>query len=484
MPSKNAPQVDAAARGSAFGAALRAVRGALAFVGGAASSVHARLRCVSLGRLGNAVRDGVGTEDVSTDRIASVRVRPVAIANALARAVALGGITRRAFSFLAILIFGFVMPAAQADIDEDPPSGDDVQTLASTGTSDPPGLIIVSQTKLHSADYIWSETNKKVTELDQFLGQKVQVKAGFPNDLARTRIGIGEFIYLKLKGKPAALGDIKKAEWRILEGSSWVDIVGAKKGEVITLGAKVLDGPLSRTVKVRVMTTVRKTATFEFKVLKPNGEIKSRHAGKPPANTEIPGVKEDQYDDIHTPKSQEPGKVRVPATGIGAWTVLVMIPMPSSVNFGGKYQDGLWRKERDISSPPKSGTYKPEKDPREPKKLSLFSEFHHTPNPEETRIWESSASLDRIWYYNEGNSKLSGTHTCDWTCEWSWRGKKMNSRVPFRRVVQKFKASSTGVGAAWVTTVTVSKFNNSVTRSQSGLTGATQTRDVENNWKP
>jgi hypothetical protein len=464
MSSKNAPQVDAAARGGAFGAALRAVRGALAFAGGAASSVHAGLRCASLGRCGNAFGDDAGAEDVSSDRIASVRVRPVAIANALARAVAPCGITRRAFCLGSFLLAFFCLASVIAH------GGD---------------LYILTKTELHSANYLWSEEREE-NSYDEFSDDFYYEKGNFPQDLYRKNIGVGELINLKVKGPSELIGDVNLATWEIVLGSEWAELT-VFNGEVAVLGAKPINGPSSRTVEVQVTTRppgmAPKTARVTITILKPNGVLCSRHAAPSPSDVDIPSTK--QFLDLYTPGSQEPGKTLVLAFGVGAWTKLVVIPMPSNVNFGGSYGGGVSLLEKDLLSPPSPGTYTPDipfpwlpPPPYSgtPEERSIFEYFTHKPNRDPAKIDKDIAGvIDVISFYADQVVFLRSEHTCNWTCGIEWNG------IPLAQVVQNFRVWNDPAFIIDALMGKVSKFNSSVVRN---TYSRVQTRDTENDWKP
>jgi hypothetical protein len=389
----------------------------------------------------------VGAEDVSSDRIVSVRVRPVAIANALARAVAPGGIIRRAFCLGSFLLAFFCLASVIAH---------------------GKGVHIVTKTDLHSANYIWSPGEENTSEYDEFDDVIVQVKGCFPQDRARTSIGVGELINLRVKGDPVDLGDTEWAEWVIISGSEWAEFTHGL-GEVVALGAKPIDGPLSRTVEIEVTTTTLKSARVTITIFKPTGVLKSRHVG---TATENPvGANTSQYSDMFTPASQEPEKVPVPATGIGAWTRIFVIPMPSTVNFGGDYEDGVFLKEKDVGSPPTIGTYTPSEE-------SIFSQAKHEPNANPAKINSNSSVVDRIWFYSNSLPLFSTKHTCTWTCGFSWNGIEMPP------VLQTFEIS-TETNPMLGDYGLVKKFNSSVIRGVGfGGTWAFQYRDKENDWKP
>ena len=224
------------------------------------------------------------------------------------------------------------------------------------GLSAQDAIRIVTKTELHSANWLWSEERKidEYSEYDEFTLLD-DGKAGFPRDYERKTIGIGEKIKLKVKEKPGSnvAGDKSKASWAIIEGGGWADFEGPTIGESVIVGAEVLDGPASRTIKVRVTTdtTPALTADVAFTVVKPSGGFKSRHAGPPPPNADVPS----------TAQSSPPNTVDVPVSNtnpapnpppptisvdftpmIGAMSKLVVIPEPTSVNFGGDFKGGVY----------------------------------------------------------------------------------------------------------------------------------------------
>ena len=183
-------------------------------------------------------------------------------------------------------------------------------------------------------------------------------------------------------------------------------------GEIVNLGAKVKDGIASRTVKVKVTTVapptqpssvpyVPLTDMYTITIVKPTGELKSRHAGLSPTGVNVPNV----------PLPPPP----TPLAGcIGAWTVLVVIPMPSSVNFGGKFEEGAYTTEWDVKSPPVAGTFTPATG-------SLLEDATHMPMDVYVKIDEGIAGIKDYVGNRQSSQIITQYHSCQWECEFRWR---------------------------------------------------------------
>jgi hypothetical protein len=178
---------------------------------------------------------------------------------------------------------------------------------------------------------------------------------------------------------------------------------------------------------------------------------------------------------------------------MGASTKLVVIPTPTDVNFGGKFEAGLGVIERDISSPPVTGTFKPETG-------SLYANATHTPTKEYVPVdYKIAGFYDTVGEGEKDRQEISEEHKYIWTCEWRWldaagavayndsdKTGDPGGVALMPRVKQIFSLNPKiiprpGKEQIETQTATVSKYNSSATRDTGVLHSI---RDISNNWKP
>jgi hypothetical protein len=412
-----------------------------------------------------------------------------------ARAYALGGIrtSRRAFVCGIVALVSSVFGMAPFSWAEE-----EVEA----------GLEIQHVTELNSPDWIFG-TRDGVN----VFGEYIRNGKTSAEDRQRTDVGIGEVIELAVYGRKLGfVGLDEDIQWEIVEGDAYfvtadsVDDTSKTTWKGVSeIQLKILvngDNAPNQTVRVKVKTkpivpdsnpVTRRGftayATLDFNRKRPIGHATSFHAIGQWKNGIWNGT-------------ADLSAINSAGVLIGAWTILNVFPLPTSVNFGGPVEGGVKVLELD-GNPDGIGEFAGERIPVvcEPysnlyKQLSL----KHKPNRRYVGIDESGFFIDNIGYYStlptiikaDSEFYLAPDHCWEWQCNWyyidgiyaaQYNTAPTDSFANGEFVIsynerQKFKVFGHGSNQ-W--NVKLEKFGSSVRRSNTGNT-FTQTR--VHGWMP
>jgi hypothetical protein len=203
------------------------------------------------------------------------------------------------------------------------------------------GLEILHMTRLNSAEWIYGKRG-------EMFGKPTRNDKTEEGDKQRRKVGIGECIdLLVVELKPEYRGIEDDVVWQVIEGDAYFGgkhtadkmnntYVEGRYG--VQLNIRITGNPaLTQTVKVKVRTEptvpgsnpVEKRGFYAYTILeftrvRPNGSVKSFHWKEQHAEGYMPGGEARA-----TPKQISDGVV------LGAWSLLLLLPEPTDVNFGG-----------------------------------------------------------------------------------------------------------------------------------------------------
>jgi hypothetical protein len=336
-----------------------------------------------------------------------------------ARAYALGGIrtSRRAFVCGIVALVSSVFGMAPFSWAEE-----EVEA----------GLKIQHETELNSPDWIFGVRSENPQ------GEKMRNGKTSAEDRQRTDVGIGEVIELTLEElKTGYKGFLEDVQWEIVEGDAYFgtdkpadDNINQKTWvETHKVKLKILvdgDSAPSQTVRVKVKTKPIDSRTnparrrgftayaiLDFDRKRPTGKATSFHDAK-------------QWKDGFWDKDTDLSAINAARQLIGAWTILNVFPLPTSVNFGGPAEGGVKVLELD-GNPDGTGEYAGK---TIPVVCVPYSNFYlqlsneHKTNKYYGNIDKSGFFIDNVGYYGKLKKEIDSfsffqpDHYWEWQCNW------------------------------------------------------------------
>lgn len=326
------------------------------------------------------------------------------------------------------------------------------------------GLEIAHMTHLNSAGWIYGKRGGTP-------GRPTRNDRTAEEDMARIKVGVGECITLQVNElKDGYRGLEDDVVWQVIEGDAYfgddhtkTNQTYAEKKYTIQLNIRITGSPdQTQTVKVKVKTepTVPGTSPvekrdfyaytiLEFTRVRPNGSVKSFH-------------KKEQYADGYWPRVTKPMAPGFVSGGklLGAWSVLLLFPEPTDVNFGGDAEGRMHLLEIDRNPEVTNGDGTKTRPPVNiipaPATTNLIFEptFVHVPTPEYDYMFEWGYYTDTIGYSKESadgtpftipvkEAYLSADHSCEWICDWYY--KDGNSAKAYNKALVKNPPSAVGV---------------------------------------